>query len=332
MKTQLELDQMAQAGELESEPVDPKEVVADYRIMINGFPKSGTHLIELYIKAIAPPMRAEKPWAGTFAGNSWTETWIEDFRLFRQMGWLNDGAYAKGHIGYRRDIEMFVWGIGASMIFIYRDPRDVAVSQTHHILGKGQHPEREPYREATKKHEGGKGGFKEALKMVIAGYQGKELDSRGNPMYYSGVVDRWRHYAPWLVVPWIMSVKYEDAIDMRPQVAGAIVEVAVARAALHRGLIAKIPPEVKAAAVERMVEFSYMTDKSPTYRKGQARQWERYFDDEIKALWKEHDPVAHLPENVRHVAELYNQTGVLEQDKTPRSWVVRLGYEEDEGW
>jgi len=330
---QLELDEKAQAGEAETEPVEGKPVGVDYRILIDGFPKSGTHLIEQYVKPIAPPMRAEKPWVGTFAGNSWTEIWIEDFRLFRQMGWLNDGAYAKGHVAYRKDIEMFVWGIGAAMIFIYRDPRDVAVSQTYHILGKGSHPEREPYREATKRHPGGKGGFKEALKMVIAGYKGEERNqTTGKRNYYSGVMKRWRHYAPWIIVPWVMTVKFEDAIHKREAVAGAIVQYCVTRAALHRGYTATIGDELKAEAVKRMVAHTYETDKSPTFRQGTDNQWREYFDDEVEALWKKHDPPKPLPRNVLEVARRYKQFDVLEQGKTPQSWVVRLGYEEDETW
>lgn len=330
MKSLPELDAKAQAGELKTEPVEGKPVEVDYRIFINGFPKSGTHLVEQMIKTICPPMRAERPWAGSFAGNSWTEVWIEDFRLFRQLGWLNDGAYAKGHLGHRKDIEMFIWGIGASMLFAYRDPRDVAVSQCYHILNreKGQHPEKEPYWEAFDR-----GGFKAVLRMVIEGFQGEERNATtGEPNYYSGVIARWRHYAPWMVVPWVMSMRFEDMIHRREDVAGAIVNLAVTRAALHRGYVATIPDDVKAAAVERMVAATYKTDQSPTFRKGTDRQWVEHFDDEIKALWKQHDPIAHLPDNVRTVAERYNQHDILKADETPQSWLVRLGYEESEAW
>ena len=59
MESLLELDERAQAGEIESEPVEGKPVVVDYRIFINGFPKAGTHLVEQYIKPICPPMKAE---------------------------------------------------------------------------------------------------------------------------------------------------------------------------------------------------------------------------------------------------------------------------------
>jgi len=273
-------------------------------------------------------MKAEKPWAGSFAGNSWTETWIEDHRLFRQIGWIGDGTYAKGHMGHRRDIEMFFWGIGAAMLFIYRDPRDVAISQTHHILGEGQHPEREPYQKAADE-----GGFKAALKMVIEGYQGEERNNAtAQRNYYSGVIARWKHYAPWLAVPWVMAIRYEDAIHKRETVADAIVRLVVMRAALHRGYVATIADDVKAQSIERMVENTHKTERSPTFRKGIDNQWQEHFDDEIKALWKQHDPVVKLPRNVVATAKRLNQHDIVRQAKEPKSWVVRLGYEEDESW
>ena len=327
METMLELDEKAQAGEIESEPVEGKPVVVDYRIFINGFPKAGTHLVEQYIKPICPPMKAEKPWAGSFAGNSWTENWIEDYQLFRQIGWLNDGAYAKGHMGYRRDIEMFLWGIGATVLFVFRDPRDVAVSQVNHILRGGFHPEPEPFQKIVEEQ-----GFKAGLKMCIEGWQGEKIGPNG-PNFYSGVIARWRHYAPWIWVPWVLGLRFENLINEREQAAELICRACVGRAALHRGYIAKIPTDALETSVKRMVEFTYKTDKSPTFHKGTARQWEPYFDDEIKELWKEHDPVAAMPEMFADVpaADKWKDYQRARDDE-PKSWLVRLNYEEDESW
>lgn len=250
-----------------------------YRVFINGFPKAGTHLIEQMVRTIAPPM-SEWPWAGSFLGHSWTENWVPDYRLFRQIGRLADKSYGKGHMGYRHDIEMFLWGIGATVIFVYRDPRDVAVSQVYHILGEGNHPEKEPYREA---------GFRDALKMVIAGYQGTEPGAEG-PNYYPGVMARWPHYAGWLDVPWVLSLRFEDAISKRAEMAKAIVMTCVARASLQVGRLARVRKDVLAETIERMVAAGKDTSKSPTFRKGQAGGWRKHFDDEITALWREHDP------------------------------------------
>ena len=295
----------------------PKHLTAtasvDYRVFINGFPKAGTHLAEQYVRPICPPMRAEKPWAGSFGGNSWTEEWVEDYRLFRTIGWLNDGAYAKGHMGYRRDIEMFLWGIGATVLFVLRDLRDVAVSQANHILRGGEHPEPEPFQEIVKRE-----GFQAGLRMCIEGWQGKVLSPDGKPHYYSGVIARWRHYAPWLWVPWVLSLKFEHLINGREAVAEAIVRACVGRAAIHRGHVARISKDVMAESIARMVQASYQTDQSPTFYKGTSRQWEPYFDDDLRALWKQYDPP------FRHEKD--------PKDKPPMSWLVRLGYEEDEAW
>ncbi len=255
-----------------------------YSIFINGFPKAGTHLVELMVKTIAPPMPADRPWAGSFSGNSWTETWVEDYKLFRQIGWLADGSYAKGHMGYRRDIELFLWGIGATVLFVIRDPRDVAISQVHHILNGGNHPEPEPYQKAYDQD-----GFKGPLRMVIEGYQGKEPGPDG-PNYYSGVMARWKHYAPWLDVPWILALRFEDLIHKREEMAEQVIKTCVARAALRHGKIARVSKKALGPAIERMAAATYQTDQSPTFRKGTDGQWREHFDGEIMDLWQKHDP------------------------------------------
>ncbi|MEJ2688280.1 MAG: sulfotransferase domain-containing protein, partial [Gammaproteobacteria bacterium] len=324
---QLELDEKAQAGELETEPVEGKPVIVDYRIFINGFPKAGTHLVEQYIKPICPPMKTAKPWAGSFSGNSWTENWVEDYHLFRNIGWLGDGQYCKGHMGYRRDIEMFLWGIGATVLFVYRDPRDVAVSQVNHILRGGFHPEPEPFKELVERE-----GFKAGLKWCIEGWQGEKAGPAG-PNYYSGVIARWKYYAPWLYVPWVLSLRFENLIHKREEMAELICRACVGRAALHRGYVARIPSDVLAQSVEHMVEFTHKTDKSPTFYKGTSGQWQEYFDDELKALWKQHDPVAPLPPLYAEMAQARGWQELQRAvDAEPQSWLVRLGYEKSEEW
>lgn len=252
-----------------------------YRIFINGFPKAGTHLVEQMVQTIAPPMSEERPWLGSFQGHAWTEDWVTDYKLFRNMGLLIDGSYAKGHMGYRRDIELFLWGIGATVLFVYRDPRDVAVSQVYHIFSEdGRHPEKEPYREA---------GIEGALRMVIEGYQGSEAGVNG-PNYYPGVMARWKHYAPWLDVPWVLSMRFESLVNNAEVMAKNIIMACVARASLKYGKLGRIAKTELNAAIERMVAAGKDREKSPTFRKGKIGGWRDYFDAGIVDLWKKNDP------------------------------------------
>ena len=246
-------------------------VEAGYRIFINGFPKAGTHLVEQMIRVIAPPVSKEHPWIGTFDGHAWTEDWVDDYKMYRNLGRLVDRTYGKGHAGYRRDIELFLWGIGATVLFVYRDPRDVAVSQVYHILGNGRHFEPEPVREAVARE-----GFKAGLRMGIEGWQGERT--------YPGVMARWRHYAQWLEVPWVLSLRFEDLLTKRQEMAKAIIQTCVARASLQHGRLARVKKSVLEDTSRAMAEASKRTRESATFRKGKAGRWRDYFDEELIAF------------------------------------------------
>lgn len=264
---------------------ESKEVRVDPRIFINSFPKSGTHLVEQLIQPLAYPMPADKPWAGTFTGHSWTTNWIPIKKTLRRIGYIRDGTYAKGHLGYEEQIENFLWGIGSAVIFIYRDPRDVAVSLTHHILDDGMHDANEWYKEL---------GFDGALLAVIQGLG-----------VFRGVMERWEYYAPWLNAEWVYSVKFEDLIADKRKHCSKIVRYVVGHSANVRGYTATIDPDMLETWIDKMVENSEHTEKSPTFREGKSGGWKKAFKD-------------------AHIAAF--------QHSDVNNWLIKLGYEEDDKW
>lgn len=250
-------------------------VAVDPRVFVNAFPKCGTHLGELIIQAIAEPMNTSNgAWAGSFADHSWTTRWIPDKAVFRRLGFIRDGTYGKGHLGYREDIMHFLWGIGAAVVFIYRDLRDVAVSLTHHILNEKTHSHPEWYKGL---------GFDGALLAVIQGL---------GP--YAGIVERWEQYAGWLDIDWALKVKYEDIIAHREEACGAILRYVIGHAGRFRGYAIEIPPEEYEVGVRRMVKRSQRTDISPTFRKGQPGEWRECFKLGHKVAFRETDQAAWL--------------------------------------
>ena len=270
-----------------------KEVSVDARVYANGFPKSGTHLLEQMVQTMLYPVRfadvegqRKGPWAGSFYDHSWTKHWAPTPAIYRRLGFLRDGHYMKGHMGYRQDIETFLWGLGCAVVFIYRDLRDVAVSLTHHIITRGgshSHPE---WYEVL--------GFDGALTAVIRGLH-----------QYDGVVERWEEYAGWLDVEWVMSIRYEDVLANRREVCGDVIRYIVGHNAQFRGYHATIPEEEFERAVDAMVENSLDTEHSPTFRKGVAGGWREVFRP-----W--------------HVDEF--------KKSDANGWLVKLGYEDDEDW
>lgn len=264
------------------------------RWYLNGFPKSGLHLVAAMLMPVAGPMPPEtvwrKPWAGTFAGNSWTEEKVSSEKALYRISRLADGKFLKSHTGYRDEIERFLYYLGVAHVFIYRDPRDVAVSQTYHILSQeGQklvHPEKELYRSL--------GSFEAILEAVIVGLN-----------QYPGVMQRWQHYAPWLDMDWVHKVRFEDARRNPHEVAEGILRYGLQRVAqiCERKLVV-VEPALQ-MVVEAMVARAECKEYSPTYRKGEVGSWRHEFTNQHKQLFKETDT---------------------------DGWLVRLGYEESNDW
>ena len=108
------------------------------KYLASGLPKSGLHLVTAMLQAVCHPMPhtvfATTSWWGTFKWNSFSDQWIDWERLAYLFSRLQHGYFYKGHVGWRADIAEFIRLTGAAHVFIYRDLRDVCVSQTHHIL------------------------------------------------------------------------------------------------------------------------------------------------------------------------------------------------------
>lgn len=283
----------------------------------NGFPKSGTHLLVQLIQPLAPYQPAtdaglfEKPWSGTFLDNSWTNRWAPIEHTAFKLARVANGHMLKAHLGFTPELERFMYLLGCIHVFIYRDLRDVAVSQAYHIINSEKpgyelsedeelefttqvslwkpptlvHPEPEAY--------GPLEDFDGVLEKVIAGVD-----------RFPGVVDRWEMYAGWLNVPWVLCVRYEQVLAERQEWARRIFQHAMRQHAVRWGKQVSFDPHGLDVVTSVMAKASTQTERSPTFRKGVAGGWQEAFTQRHMALWKQHDP---------------------------DHWLVRLGYEE-EGW
>jgi len=159
------------------------------------------------------------------------------------------------------------------MMLVYRDLRDVAVSQTHPIIddkeGALQHPGRHLYSK----------DFDEVLMDVING-----IDE------YPGVMERWRTYEPWMSKPFVHSVRFRDMVKKPHWAAKKFFEwihgVMLIEAGESDGFIDR---DLKQSIVEWMVFEMRQTHLSTTFRKGKTGGWKREFKPEHVKAFKETD-------------------------------------------
>lgn len=247
------------------------------KYVLNGFPKAGTHLAEAYLLPILQPVQGSElwgqNWAGTFEGHSWTEDWIPDTVTCYKIARLTDGHFLKAHMGHTEDLERFMYFQGACHVLIYRDFRDVALSQVYHIMGKAKrlnHPNRDLYRQL--------GGVEEILKAVIEGID-----------IFPGVMQRWGHYAPWLDVEWGNSISFEEMRNRPHTAARSFITFGYGRLAGVLQTEIRANEELFKPKLAAMVKASQERKASPTFRKGVSGQWKRVFTEEHKELFKETD-------------------------------------------
>ena len=268
---------------------------------LNGFPKSGLHLLDLLIRPLALPMPYDQfiaPWVGTFAANSWRYEHLPLNQTTFGIGRTLEGFFTKGHLGYLPLFEQFLFYLGIGHIFIYRDFRDVAVSQTYHLLYETAGDNSKDMKVALK-HPG-----KEELKQ-LGGFDEMLMGIIGGIAVYPGVMARWEQYSRWLEVNWVLSLKFEDARLDPHGTAEKVIEYTIERMGNILTKVPTINKAIKREMVDAMVKSSRQTHKSLTFRKGAVGDWKDHFKEEHVAAFK-----------------LSDRTNAL----------VSLGYEEDEDW
>jgi hypothetical protein len=280
--------------------------IFDSKWIINGFPKSGTHLLVQLIAPIAPYQPATevglfaRPWSGTFLDNSWTNRWAPIEQTCIKLGRVQPGYMLKGHLGYMPELDRFLQLMGAIHIFIYRDLRDVAVSQAYHIVHSSKetlsHPDPERYTDL--------GNFADILAAVISGI---------GP--FPGVIARWEHYTGWFRAQCVMTVKFEDVIADPKLWAERIFRYAMKRSAGIFGRDVLFDSHGLDVLTSVMATATKQTDRSPTFRKGNVGDWRQEFGEQHIDLWRKYD-VEHWLERLGYEGAEWYETGEAVHQRT----------------
>jgi hypothetical protein len=149
--------------------------------------------------------------------------------------------------------------------FIYRDPRDLLVSQVYYATEIYEdHALHEYYNRLP--------NMDERLKAVIQGIYQDEKANR------PGIADQYARFTAWLSFPAVMPVRFEDLIHNRLETINAMLDHLEATGY-------KIPLE-RQAAIEKVMQ-AIDPKRSPTFRKGTTGDWRTHFTAEHKRLFKE---------------------------------------------
>jgi len=148
--------------------------------------------------------------------------------------------------------------------FIYRDPRDMLVSQV--FFATDMHEEHGMHALYKSLPD-----FGERLKVAITGVDRNGLKMVSVERRYEGVFE-------WLKQPQVMCIRFEGLINKRDATLNAMLDEVE-----KTGYQIPTPRE---KAIEILIE-AIQPKKSHTFRSGKTGGWKEYFAEEHKALFKE---------------------------------------------
>jgi hypothetical protein len=229
----------------------------------NSIPKAGSHLMHQVLMGMTK--------LGPFVDTGLTSVNrdeasrnVNDARILENIRLLRSGDIGYGKLHCRPPFIEALTRPGMLTLFMYRDPRDVAVSVIRYATEMHQqHDLNQHFNQKLKTDE-------ERLHFVI---NGSDIPS----LPYSSIFTRYENYIGWLEQP-VLAMKFEDLIEDR-------------RNALSRFLdyVAKkgYTPTVSSEDALKVLEISIQPKRSGTFRKGKTGEWRSVFSPATKLLFKE---------------------------------------------
>ena len=230
----------------------------------NSKPKSGSHLLLQILNGftrIMPYKYVAADPVRTIEKDGRRRTNEE---ILRHLQRISPGVIGWGYVEASPENVAFLCQADRVNYFIYRDPRDMLVSQVFFATDMHEeHGMHQLYKSLP--------DFDERLKVAITG-----IDHDG--FYMVSVRQRYAAVFEWLEQPHVMCIRFEDLINNRAATLDAMLDEVESI-----GYTISTPRD---KALSILVE-TIQPKKSHTFRSGKTGGWKEHFTDEHKALFKE---------------------------------------------
>ncbi len=239
---------------IEARSVTDGDLAARPPVLANSFPKSGTHLLVQIVEGLPHRVNFGAFLASTTSSFQFRERSADNTRRFIR-GFV-PGEIIRGHLYYEPLFAEEMASRHAVNYFIYRDPRDVVVSEAHYLRDMNRwHRLHSYFRQAA--------SIEEAIMLSING-----LEPPVPGINYPSIAARFASYSGWLERDDCLSIRFEDLVSERqPELVRQIAEFYAPRT--------ETPFDVD-AAVQTMSTL-IAPQKSHTFRSGKKAGWQREF-------------------------------------------------------
>jgi sulfotransferase 6B1 len=258
--------------------------VSAARTLINTIPKAGTHLLEkvvrllpgsqaaeLHLELFALPsaqFAADQSSAGTTGATQFQEVPLSD--LSHALGGITPGYYATGHLFYSQSLAALLAQMSIKVLYILRDPRDIAVSFTKYVAQIETHYLFGDYHNCSEVDQ---------LMMTIVGITDVRL-SDAVP-YLPRLMDigqMMSRFLPWTKQPNVYTTYFEQLVGPAGGGTRANQIAEIGNIAQHLGI----------RCSQRQVEAiaDQLFGNTATFRKGLIGDWRNHFTPEHKRAFK----------------------------------------------
>lgn len=242
--------------------VTAEDLAALPPVLVNSVPKSGTHLLAQIVAALPARVNYGQFLSSMTSSFKFRERTSQS--VHRAIRRMLPGEIVRGHLFFDADTAAALGNRNVVHFFIYRDPRDVAVSGAHYVRSMNRwHKLHRYFRSAE--------SIDEAIKLAILG-----LRPPVPGIVFPDIAQRFSRYRGWLNDKNCYAVRYEDLqSEARAATARAMAEFYVGRT--------PTPLDIDACTVSML--DSIAPAKSHTFRSGVKGGWRKSFSREHRQLF-----------------------------------------------
>lgn len=245
----------------------------DWPILLGiSFPKSGTHLLDqvlLGFSKVAPFSRRLHSFYAEYEGESGRKRSPE--QALAWLGSLHSRDVASAHLFAREAVVRRVCSSAFVPYFIFRDPRDVAVSHVFYVTDmEARHVHHAYYRSLP--------DFNARLSVSILGRPDAETcPEPSRRVEFPNIAERFAPYLGWLDQSAVMKIHFEDLVHERVGTLNRISD--------H--FLTHVPLQTPREVILESLESSINPSRSPTFRSGKTGEWKKHFTEEHKKIFKD---------------------------------------------
>ena len=240
----------------------PKDFARHPPVIANSFPKSGTNLL-LQIVEVLPNIYSY----GSVIASTPTLTYKEKSQKthLNSIQRIVPGELVFAHLFYDPSYQEVLHRRCSIQFFIYRDLRDVAVSEAYYLTHMN------PWHRLHKYFAKSLSTMEERISTTILGISDADF-----PCHYPDIAQRFKRYQGWLKQPDVFTLRFEDVVSGHQEMFRKIVDFYCKNSGLQLDV-----DEV----VQRIVK-NIDPSKSPTFREGQAGSWREHLTPKHQADMK----------------------------------------------